>query len=180
MDYDKQIEMVCDFAYNLSQKHSESLEKQIKNTGLAPDSKRAAASACKFICLFIEMYVKRLTVMNFTEFAAHCIDNGILKPLDFWLNKMPQDVLDVFVPGKKVIRVSDYDKFLELMKKEKIIGMLRIITGKDKKGNDTKHSIMCYSKKEEPWIADTSYRGVDVPARTFLSKNNFAYFEYMV
>lgn len=179
MDYAKQIETACDLAVDLSQSKSASLEKQLEKTGLVPDPRRAAYSACKHIVLYIEMFVKSLTVLNFTEFTAQCIDNGFIRPLDFWMNKVPADILAHFAKDKKVIRVSDYDKFLELMKDGEVLGMLRIITGKDRNGGDTKHSMICYSKKSEPWVADTSYRGIDVPTRTFLKKGSFAYFEYI-
>lgn len=180
MEYKQQIETACDLAFDLSQKNTASLERQLGKTGLVPDTKRAASSACKHIVLYIEMFCKGFTILNFSDFTSQCIDNGFIKPFDFWMNKVPQDVLNFFSPGKTVKRISDYEQFLKLMKTEDVMGMLRIITGKDKNGNDTKHSIICFSKKAEPYIADTSYRGVDVPARTFLKESNFAYFEYMV
>lgn len=180
MTYQEQINLIIRLVIELSQKNPKNLIKAIKATEVVDDPATAATSACKIICFYVEAFTKGFIKNTFTEFIKHCVENGTINAEDFWLNKLPKDMLKEYSPAASVMRTDSFAEYKRLMSKGNIIGMLRIITGKDANGNDKKHSIMSYSLDGKAMIADTSYRGVGVDAYKYVDEKNFVYFEYMV
>lgn len=181
-DYIEHCEMIDNMAKALCQREGRNhkLITYIKDAGVK-NPERAARSACKLICFYIELFVKNLTMLDFTTFIKECIDNGFVRAEDFWLNSTQADMLKHFCPSASFNETYSYDEYIRLVKKGRFMGTVRIFTGLTDNGKKKKHSIISYSDPATriPVLADTSYRGIHEPVDKHIDKDNFSYFTYL-
>lgn len=157
------------------------LVKLIKESGVSEDPERSADSACKLICFFIELVSKGIYGDDFIEFIKKAVNDGSLRGKDFWLNETQTQMIKHYSDTAFVVEVNSFDKYMELLSIKRIIGTVRILTGKNSEGKDTKHSIISYCDPGSaiPVISDTGKRGIKERVSKHIDKNNFLYFTYI-
>ena len=157
------------------------LQQFIKNAGIK-DYARAAYSACKLNCLYIEMFTKNLYTRDYTSFIIDCVARDHVRARDFWLNSTQERIVDdLYGSGAVVKEIDVYDDYVKFLKEGMNVGTVRIVTGKYPNGKDKKHSIISFSDPatKSPVISDTGRRGTQVDAKKFIDKDNFSYFTHI-
>lgn len=152
----------------------------IKDAGVK-NYERAANSACKLICLYIELFTSNMYNRDFTAFIIDCVSRNHVRARDFYLLSTQQQITDSLYGTAKVEEINDYNEYLNFVGMGNRYGTVRIVTGKYDDGTDKKHSIISFSDPATrmPLISDTGRRGIHVDAKKFIDKDNFLYFTHI-
>ena len=181
-DYIASIEQINNMTTVLSQRTgaNSKLITLIKIAGIK-NAERAASSACKTICFYIESFVKNLHERDFPQFLTECVALNYIRSKDFWLQATQAEMVKHYSDTARVVEINDYDDFMEHLKTGKKIGTVRIKIGKYDNGTDKKHSIIACSDPATsmPVLYDTGSRGHGVPVEKYVDKDNFVYFTYI-
>ena len=116
-DYIVAVEQINNMAKVLCQVdgHNDKLLKLIKDAGIK-NYDRAADSACKLNCLYIEMFIGNMYNRDYTSFIIDCVSRGMVRASDFYLLKTQQQIVDSLYSTARVEEINSYDQYVDYLK----------------------------------------------------------------
>jgi len=143
------------------------------------NAKKFIASICKLITFWFEAYYKNLFSYDVISFLRKCVNEGIIRKEDAYLNESLGFYDGIFQKSFaekfniNATGMNNYKNFIIwALKQKEFVGTLRIINSKE----TGKHSLIVYKQNNSLFISDTSSRGIGVPFEKFINEKNFIYF----